>query len=154
MKTLSRRDGSGLDLRHPTSEFNQLVAEMDTLLDQAFEAFGRPQLIAQAFTPLADIEETDDAFTIEIELPGMKREDISVEVHGRRVVVSGERKERERKGILRTKKRVMGRFLFEAVLPVDIDVDGVTATYNNGLLSLNAPKAETSRSKVRKVEIN
>ena len=111
-------------------------------------------LWSDAFTPLADIEETDDAFVLEVELPGIDRKDVSVEVRGRWVTISGERTERERKGIFRTKTRVTGRFHYEAVLPEDIDVDRVTATYEDGVLTLHAPKAEPARSKAGKVEIH
>lgn len=90
---------------------------------------------------------------LEIELPGIKREDASVEVQGRRITVTGERKERERKGIFRTKTRVTERFHYEAVLPGDIDTDNVTPNYENGVLVLRAPKPESERSKVRKIQV-
>jgi HSP20 family protein len=80
-------------------------------------------------------------------------EDASVEVRGRRVIVSGERKERECNGIFRTKARVAGRFRYDAVLPGDIDADAVTASYEDGVLLVRAPKPESERSKARKIEI-
>ena len=57
--------------------------------------------MGEGFTPLADVEETDEAYLVEVELAGVKGDDIQVEVAGRRLSVSGERKERERVGILR-----------------------------------------------------
>ncbi len=56
------------------------------------------------------MEETDDAYLVEVELPGVKRDDISIEVAGRRLTVSRERKERQRTGILRRRTRTVGRF--------------------------------------------
>jgi HSP20 family protein len=157
MANLARRDeGSSLPARDPVFELNRLVREMDSILDRAFASLGQPgvsRLWDAAFTPLADIEETEDAYVIEIELPGIAREDASVEVQGRRVIVTGERKERERKGIFRTKSRITGRFHYEAALPGDIDADGVTASYDSGLLIIRAPKPASERSKVRKIQV-
>jgi len=48
------------------------------------------------FTPLADVEESDTAWTIEVELPGVDTKGVEVETHGRTVVICGERKEKER----------------------------------------------------------
>ena len=99
-----RSNGSSLEMRDPLSELNRLVSEIDTVLDRAFTSLGRPQLSSLfegAFTPLADIEETDDAYVVGIELPGVRRDDVSVEAAGRQLSVSGERKEREQVGILR-----------------------------------------------------
>lgn len=153
MATLARRNGSSLDVRDPFLELDRLEDQVEAMLDRAFASFRRPGLWSGTFTPLADIEETDDAYVIEIELPGIKREDASVEVRGRRVIVSGERKERERNGIFRTKVRVAGRFHYEALLPGEIDADAVTARYEDGVLVVRAPKPESERSKMRKIEV-
>src|ERR687893_573109 len=82
-----------------------------------------------AFTPLADLE-----------LPGVKREDLSVEVSGPYLTVTGERKERERVGILRRRTRTVGRFQYEVLLPGEVDEDGVTAALHEGVLTVTAPK--------------
>ncbi|GIU85144.1 MAG: heat-shock protein Hsp20 [Acidimicrobiales bacterium] len=108
--------------------------------------------LAGAFVPLADIEETDDAYLVEVELPGVSKEDIDVEVSGRRVVVSGERKEKERKGVLRRRTRTVGKFHFEAVLPGDVDESGVEATLADGVLSVRLPKAAGERP--RKIPVS
>ena len=97
--------------------------------------------------PLADLEETDDAYVVEVELPGVKREDINVEVIGRRLTVTGERKERERTGILRRSTRTVGRFEHEVLLPGEVDEEGVEATLDEGVLSIRVPKSERERPK-------
>ena len=97
------------------------------------------------FTPLADLEETDDAYLVEIELPGVKRDDVAVEVAGRRLTVSGERKERQRVGILRRRTRTVGRFHYEVVLPGDVEEEGVTASMEEGVLTLRVPKPASER---------
>ncbi len=77
----------------PFAELNRLGAQLERYID------GGAGSTLDAFIPMAEVEETDDAFVIEADLPGVRREDVSVEVEGRRVIVTGERKERERKGI-------------------------------------------------------
>lgn len=155
MAVLARRNGGSLATRDPFSELSNLVQEMDSFMNRVMGSFPftRPVLWTEAFTPLADIEETDDAYIIEVELPGIKRDDIDVEVQGRRVVVSGERKERERSGILRSKARVTGRFHYEAVLPGDIDADKVEARYEDGVLTVRLPKPEHERTRSIKVQV-
>jgi HSP20 family protein len=98
-----------------------------------------------AFTPLADVEETDDAYVAEIELPGIASDDLSVEVAGRRLTVTGERKEKERVGILRKRTRTVGRFHYEVLLPGDVDEENVQASLEAGVLTVRVPKPVSQR---------
>lgn len=82
-------------------------------MQQYLEHWSALPSLAGGFTPLADVEETDDACVVEIDLPGVKRDHVAIEVAGRRLTVSGERKERERVGILRRRTRTVGRFQYE-----------------------------------------
>jgi HSP20 family protein len=93
-----------------------------------------------AFTPLADVEETDDAWIIQLELPGVRRRDVDVELSGRRVVIRGERKEPERHGVLRHRSRVTGTFCYEVTLPTPLGAD-VDAKLSHGELTVHVPKA-------------
>jgi HSP20 family protein len=111
-----------------------------------------PMIDGVDFTPVADIEETDTAWTVEVELPGVKKKDLTVETHGRTVVITGERKEKEREGVLRQRRRVMGSFRYEVTLPSDIDVDGIDASLHHGELVVTVPKQ--SHQQPRKVKIN
>ena len=77
--------------------------------------------LQEGFTPLADIEETEDVYVLEAELAGVKKRDIDVSVSGRRAAITGERKEKERVGVLRRRTRSVGRFRLEVMLPGDID---------------------------------
>jgi HSP20 family protein len=95
--------------------------------------------------PLVDIEETDDAWLVEAEVPGASRDDIDVEVDDSELVVTGEIKERERKGILRRKTRRVGRFEFRVTLPGQTDAGNVEADLNDGVLTIRIPKPEASR---------
>ncbi len=105
----------------------------------------RAGLLPSGFTPLADVEETDDAYLVEVELPGVSREDVSVEQTGGRLVVHGERKERERVGILRRRTRTTGRFYYEVDLPAELDDQAVTASLDRGVLTVRVPKSGSAR---------
>ncbi|MBW3556478.1 MAG: Hsp20/alpha crystallin family protein [Actinobacteria bacterium] len=104
-----------------------------------------PRLLEEAFTPLADVEETDDAYLVEVELPGIKKDDIDIQITGRRLQVSGERKEKERVGILRRRERVVGQFHYEVLLPGDVEEDAVEANLDNGVLTVRVPKPASAR---------
>jgi HSP20 family protein len=104
-----------------------------------------PPTLGVAFRPLADVEELDDAYVVEIEVPGVKRDQLEIEVSGRRLTVRGERTERERTGILRRRERTVGRFHYEVTLPGDIDEESVEARLDEGVLTVRVPKPETER---------
>jgi HSP20 family protein len=141
-----RRNGDAEAERwDPLGELNRLTQQLSGYLGMQLPSIG------EGFTPLADVEESDDAYTVELELPGVKKDDISVEVSERRVVVSGERKERERTGILRRRTRSVGRFHYEVNLPSAVDDEGVEASLNEGVLSVRVPKAASERP--RRIEI-
>jgi HSP20 family protein len=102
--------------------------------------------------PRFDIEETEDEWIVETELPGVKRADIDVEVHDGELLVSGEIKERERVGVLRHRTRHVGKFEVRVALPGDVDPQRVDANLDDGILVVHIPKPE--RTKARKVEVS
>ena len=103
------------------------------------------------FTPLADVEETDEAYLVEIELPGVKREDVDIEIAGQHLTVRGDRKEKERVGILRRRERTVGHFSYEVTLPSGIDEDAVEAHLDEGVLHVRLPKP--ARDRPRRIQI-
>ena len=136
-----RRDEAEVTRWDPFSELSRLNQQLQRYVERWSDL---PSLTG-GFTPLADVEETDDAYLVEIELPGVKRDDVSVEVTGRRLTVSGERKERERAGILRRRTRTVGRFHYEVVLPGDVEDEGVSASMDQGVLTVRVPKPASER---------
>ncbi len=142
---LPARRGEGQAVRRdPFAELTRLNQQLSDYLSSWAPL---PTLLDEASMPLADVEETDDAYVVEVELPGMKREDISVEVAGRRLTVSGERKDRQRVGILRRRTRTIGRFHYEVVLPGDVVEDEVAASLQEGVLTVRVPKTERDRAR-------
>jgi HSP20 family protein len=105
----------------------------------------------EPWVPSVDIEETDDAWIVEAEIPGAHRDDVSVEVDDSELVISGETKERERKGILRRRTRRMGRFEYRVTLPGPVEPEAVEAGLADGVLTVRVPKPEQARA--RRVEV-
>ena len=124
----------------PFDEIQRLSARLQSLLSD-----GGVLDPAIPFVPLADVEETDDAYLIELELPGVAQGDVNVEVTGSRVAVSGERKERQRVGILRRRTRSVGRFHYEVDLSGQIESEKVTAAMDAGVLTVRVPKPADQR---------
>ncbi|MET7452585.1 Hsp20/alpha crystallin family protein [Streptomyces sp. NPDC005574] len=134
--------------RNPLTEFDQLLSEMSGLMESTVGGAAP----AVAWTPLADVTESDDAFHVEIELPGVKSKDIKVEADGPELVVTSEIKERERKGVLRRSTRRTGAFEYRLRLPGELDTEKINAQMSGGVLTIVVPKAEVA--KPRRVEIS
>lgn len=95
--------------------------------------------------PAADVEETDTAYRVEVELPGVDRDDVTVEFGGGELAVTGQVTQRERIGWWRTRTRPVGRFAYRVELPTDIDPAQVSATLGDGMLTVTVPKSANTR---------
>ncbi len=126
----------------PFRELEELHERALQVLDGALQEDG-----GMPWVPLADIEETDDAWVIEAELPGVKADDISVDVQGDELTINGEIKVRERKGILRRRMRPVGRFELRARVPGPLDADAVDAKTDEGVLTVRIPKPQQSKAR-------
>ncbi len=137
-----RRNGDNLTHWDPFSDLERINRNLASYLQSWGDV---PSLLGDGFTPLADVEETDEGYVVEVELPGVKKEDISIEVAGRRLTVSGERLEKDRVGILRRRTRSVGRFHYEVLLPGDVEDAGVEASLDEGVLTVRVPKVASER---------
>jgi HSP20 family protein len=134
----------------PFHELDDLHGRMERLM-QGMLTDTRTGNGPALWTPPVDVEETEDAWIVEAELPGIKREDVDIQVRGNELVISGEIKERERKGILRRRTRRVGAFEYRVALPGDTDPDAIDATLKEGVLTLRVPKPQ--REQPRHVEV-
>ena len=131
----------------PFQELQALHEQLNQVVGSALTGAGDGHL----WTPLSDIEETDDAWIVEAELPGVKSEDVDIELRDSQLSITGEIKERERKGILRRRTRRVGRFEYRITLPGDADADDIDAALDDGVLTVRIPKSE--RTQPRKIEV-
>lgn len=125
------------------------LVDLQARFDDAFGALGTG---FDLHRPAADVEETPDAYLVEIDLAGVKRNDVEVTTDGRRLTVRGERKEKERTGFLRRRTRTVGSFFFDVVMPGEVVADGVTAGMEDGVLTVRLPKPEREHS--RRIPVN
>jgi HSP20 family protein len=131
----------------------QIPERMRRMLEQTLGSFGTPALLSEAaaWTPFVDIEEEDDAYVIEAELPGVKRDDINIELVGNELSVTGEIKERERQGVVRRRTRRVGRFDYRVALPNQVDPKKIEAKLSEGVLTVRVPKSE--RAQRQRIEV-
>jgi HSP20 family protein len=131
------------------SDLEQLNDRMRRMLEQTFAGLvGTTPGEKQSWSPLVDIEEQDDAYVLEVELPGVQREDVSIELAGNELMITGELKERERTGILRRRTRRVGRFDYRVMLPTEVNAEGIEAKMNDGVLTVRVPKREQARRRI------
>ena len=116
------------------------------LMREAFRGMGTPA----RWLPPVDIAETDEGYVITVELPGTKKEDVTVECHDNVLTIKGEkRSEREEKDEHRhLVERSYGSFSRAYSLPGDATADTVKPSFRDGVLSVEIPKSERRKPKV------
>lgn len=139
-------------LRVNDPEFRGLSNNFSDVLDRFFEDALKTN--GGSFVPTVDLSETDKAYNVEVNAPGMKKDDINLEVDGNTLHISGEKKrEDEDKG--KTYHRIeseYGYFHRALDIPEDADLDSVKANYEDGILNIEIPKSEQKQNK-KKIEI-
>jgi HSP20 family protein len=137
----------------PIREFEDVYDRLGQLMNAALgdPAFGPGVTADLPWVPQADVSEDENAYAVEIDLPGVNRDQVDIQVNDREVVVTGEITEQEHDRRHRRGRRY-GRFEFRTMLPGDVNSDAVSAQLHDGVLTITVPKAETS--KPRHVEIS
>ena len=148
-----RRSGAAPERSEPLRELDQVTERMRQMLEQNFGGIGwsSPLVEKEGWSPLVDLEETDDAYVVEAELPGVKRENVNIELVGNELTITGEIKARERKGTVRRRTRRTGRFDYRVSLPDHVDADKIEAKLAEGVLTVLVPKSE--RAQRRRIEV-
>jgi HSP20 family protein len=121
-----------------------LRREIDRLFDDTFARTGG------SFTPAVDIKENDKEIRLELELPGMRPEDVEITAENGVLSVRGEKQEERKEGEdnrYQVIERTYGTFLRTFQLPQGVDADQIKAEFNNGVLSLHIPKAALPQPK-------
>lgn len=137
-------------------ELDTLQRQMNRLFDDIFSPTIEPNMRGSISLPAVELSETDDAVALKLEVPGMRAEDLDIQVTREAVYIKGERKQEivsGDKGITRSEFRY-GKFQREIALPSSVNNTNVTAEYKDGILHLILPKAEEQKNKVVKVNIN
>ncbi len=137
----------------PWIEIKSMRDEMDKIMNETMNLrmqskSGRDRL--SLWQPLADLYETGSHLVIEMELPGVLRENINLEVHGNQVMVFGEKiLEKEASGsAYQLLERSYGPFSRVFMLPEYIETTAITAFFKNGILRVRIPKENKQKKPV------
>lgn len=120
-----------------------------TLLDRFFNETVNARSRANTFMPLVDAFEDEKAFEIRLTLPGMKREEIAVDLQDGQLTVSGERKLEHKNQKYHLVESQYGAFKRTFQLPENVSINDIEASYTNGILAVRLPKDEQKVLKKR-----
>lgn len=166
-----RKSESGSSLSAANETFHpmfRLHREIDRLFDDVFSGFGLPGLSQTmgkgvfdwegmaGYQPQINVSGSDNSYEIELEVPGLSEQDISVEVQGDMLLIKGEKQEQDEnkdKHFYRVERRY-GRFQRTLSLPQDANADDITATLKNGVLRLGISRRAVEQQDVKKIDIH
>ncbi len=130
---------------------NDFFGDFERMFDSFFEPTAQ---MTQAYSPACDVSETEDHYVLNFDLPGVRKEDLQIEVKENSLLVSGERRREtklEEDGVLRH-ERGFGKFQRVFKLPVTVDTEHIEAQYEDGVLSVAIPKAPEAKSRTIQIQ--
>jgi HSP20 family protein len=141
--------------RDPFTSFRH---EMDRLFDDFFAPAEQRSFGGNGgglLRPSVDVAESDQAYTVTAELPGLEQKDVELNLRDNALTLSGEKRQEtsESDGGRSYTERSFGRFERVIPLPEEVDADRVAATFKNGVLKVTLPKNPKAQEKARRIEI-
>jgi HSP20 family protein len=139
----------------PMSVHRDFRREFDALINRFF---GEERLLPgfiQGFSPAIDLSESDDDFTVKAEIPGVGPKDLDISLTGDVLTIKGEKKEEKEekeKGVHRV-ERTFGRFSRSFSLPCEVQEAKIEAKFENGVVTIKLPKAETAKKKSIQIDM-
>jgi HSP20 family protein len=115
------------------------------LMDELMRSTGNGNRVT-GFTPLVDVHETEEDYVVKVDLPGVKADDVNVEVNDNVLSISGARVADE-SGQAQLVERPYGSFVRTLTLPQGVDSDSIEAGYQDGVLELRIPKPAERKPK-------
>jgi HSP20 family protein len=124
----------------PFQQIAQVQREVDRVFGRSFPGNGRQELVS--WVPATDIEQTENAIVFKLDMPSTTREDVSVELHGRTLTITGERREQHDEGYEGhlSRERTYGKFTRSFMMPEDVSEGEITATFHDGELKVTVPR--------------
>ena len=129
--------------------FSRFENEMERLMDRFFRSDDEWLPSTRRYLPRVDMIEGEDGFEVKVDLPGMKAEDVHVDLKGGSLWITGEKHEEheeEGKTYHRLERR-HGEFQRVLPLPTNVDEERIEAKFDNGVLTIVVPKTEEARPK-------
>ncbi|NCC25190.1 MAG: Hsp20/alpha crystallin family protein [Deltaproteobacteria bacterium] len=143
-------------LINPWLEIQSMKEEIGRIMENALGSGRQSREKVAYFQPAADVYETTDTLVIQLEMPGMERESITLETKGQTLWVYGERRmEKDASGSdYHLLERSYGPFARKFVLPETADLQGIEANLERGILTVTVSKVGHSPVAVRRIQIN
>ena len=143
---------------NPWLEIQNMREEITKMMDEALnwgQKRNKPGEGVVLWQPLADVYETQENFVIEMELPGIDREKINLEVKGQQLLVYGERRlERDATGsVYQILERSYGPFARNFFLRGNVHTSGIKAVLKNGVLTITIPKRKSIQPSGIRIDI-
>lgn len=129
---------------------NQLLRQFDDMFNQLMGPTTWAETTPE-FAPSYDIQEADDRYWLSFDIPGVDRNDLSIEIEGNRLTVSGERKGDTYQGSSASRRSRYGRFQQVFTIPDGVSAEAVEANCKDGVLTLSIPKPATARTQKIKI---
>jgi len=147
--TKSRPSVPQLAIASPRNPWALLRSEMDDLLARLWNGEPGDDGLSRGFAPALDLSESETAFEIRMDIPGMDAKEIDIQVRGNTVTLCGQRKEEkvEKGATYHRVERRSGSFWRTVTLPCDVNADEVAAEYAQGVLTVKLPKSEVEVGK-------
>lgn len=142
-----------LTRRTPNRTLRDLQREVDSIFDRFFGGDRGDGSTSAVWAPRTDLAETDEAYRMQVDVPGMSKDDININLQNNTLTISGERsseRKEESEEYVRV-ERAFGNFHRTFTLPDAVDQENIEATYDEGVLTVNIPKTEKSTR--RQIEI-
>lgn len=125
-----------------SNSWSPLFRGLETFLDDQSER-------SASFTPACNISEYEKHYLLSFDMPGLKKEDLNIELDGRQLTVTGERKFEKNESKIHFSEFRYGKFSRSVTLPEEIKGEEISANYENGVLYVAIPKPEkTGKTKV------
>jgi HSP20 family protein len=140
---------------NPLTFMRRLTEELDRAFGVGPDIMGQPQFYPRMWAPALEVFEREDKFVVRVDLPGLKKEDVKIEVTHDELTLQGERKlakEEEQEGFYRT-ERTYGTFYRRIAIPEHVKAEGAMATFKDGVLEIAMPTIPIPEAKKRTVEI-
>ena len=145
---------------HEFEPFAGLHSDINSLFDEIWRGFDleplpRRERASRTFQPVADVSETEKAYEIRTELPGLEEKDIDVTLLDGSLTIKGEKKfENEvTKAAVHMSERTYGSFCRSFMLPQEADVKRIAAAFDKGVLTVTLPKTKEAQKQAKKISI-
>ena len=125
----------------------------ETSLFDAFDSLFKPMFFDDTRDMRTDIKETEQGYTLDIEMPGFKKENIKVSLDDGYLTVSGSKKTEKEENAKYLRKEISETFQRSYYVGKEISEENVKAKYENGILSLCVPKSKPKKEQLRSINI-